>query len=254
MEYTSNLFDSSQCFPILMYVFIFILYCMCFSYLYRPKVEFMGFILLFGLHTLMTGSFISSLMTSKTFNQKLNIVPYSLIAILSGVLSTKFGGWDGSIPICYFIMFVLIIVFISMVLMTIAFFRLHKKSVENGKDIELGSPYNKKIKNDLKKIYIIETVMIWVMYFLYTNYGFVAQILDLYILPRKRTVDSFMKTNPTIQHIVEFFDSWFYDVKNGTSNYSYTLIQIINTLLGYILFILSKETFIYCVKSVTNSS
>ena len=197
-KYVRTMFDSSACFPIAMYIFLFIIYVLCFVNLYKPNVEIIGFGLLFALHTLMTYSIISSIFASKNVvdSIKMYILPQAILYVLEGLTTSK---WDGGVSVKWVLTIGLLLMLLSLVLLMKVFLTLHTKFSATGKPIDMGDPKNTKIKEDIKKMYITQTVIIWILYSVYTNNGLISEILDYYIFPKRRTI---MVKNKSIINVI----------------------------------------------------
>ena len=165
-RYMRTMSDSSKSFPI--YIFLFIIYVLCFVNLYNPNVEIIGYGLLLALHVIMSYSIISSLFSSTggIENRKMYVLPQAMLYILSGMFKSR---WDGGVSVRWVLSIGIILMLVSLIILMVVFYTLHAKFSVSGKPIDMGDPRNTKLKEDIKIMYIIQTVIIWVIYSIYAN-------------------------------------------------------------------------------------
>ena len=176
---------SSKSFPI--YLFLFIIYVLCFVNLYNPNVEIIGYGLLFALHVILSYTIISSLFSSKggTENRKMYVLPQAMLYVLSVMFKSK---WDGGVSVRWVLSIGMILMLVSLIILMVVFYTLHAKFSVSGKPIDMGDPRNTKLKEDMKIMYITQTVIIWVIYSIYANHGLTSEIIDFYLFPKRKTI------------------------------------------------------------------
>lgn len=132
----------------LKYIYVLVLYVICFVYMFKGKTEYISFIILISLN-------IFSLLfvfTLKGTGSKLTLIPFHILL------------WDGTIPlkIIYIISWFLLLVANAILINTYRL--LHSKYSIVGKSVDLGDPKNYRIKDGLKTTIILNIIFLWILF------------------------------------------------------------------------------------------
>ena len=243
-RYERTMSDSSKSFP--KYIFLFIIYVLCFVNLYNPNVEIIGYGLLFALHVIMSYSIISSLFSSTggIENRKMYVLPQAMLYILSGMFKSR---WDGGVSVRWVLSIGIILMLVSLIILMVVFYTLHAKFSVSGKPLDMGDPRNTKLKEDMKIMYITQTVIIWVIYSIYANQGLTSEIIDFYLFPKRKIIkvgenkEVCSPLESAVKQTKIILKSWglYIDDENP---YSEGLINGIYVILGFGLLGLSSYT------------
>jgi len=186
------LFNPSECFPILMIIFLFAMYVICFTGMYMVNTEMISMGLFFVLHIMFTIFILKTLFFSTsppgaTMDNGSTSKPgimYILPKVIGEDLEKKFGfiigtGF-GQVRMMTSIVCSTLLVLLTMVITVVAYAKLHSESVESGNPIDFGTQTD--MKNQLKAILIAETVMLWVLYMIYSGYSVLIYVLSTYFI------------------------------------------------------------------------
>lgn len=189
------LIDPNECFPILTTLFLFAMYVVCFTGMYTPNSEIISMGLFFVVHLMFTMFIIKTLLFSKSPSDASSSVNSDLVKPgmmyilptvvgndVSNRLSFIFGtivGF-GQVRMITSIMCSTILVLLTMTITMVIYVKLHTDSVANNAPIDFG--IHNHTKNQLKAILIAETIMLWVLYMIYSGYDLLIYILSTYFV------------------------------------------------------------------------
>jgi hypothetical protein len=198
-KYSRKMLDPAHCFPIMFYVLMLFVYVLCFKILYSSKLELIGFALLFVLHVITAYKIIMNSVVSdknvSTKNEESNTNAYFLPPFIVYLIYDITGiAISGGVWVKVLLLAALVLVLVAMIIFMISAAKQHKKFSDKGYAIDWGDKHNKKIKDTLKKTFVIETALIWVAYLTYANYDLAKEVFDEYLFPANYKVGSSANT------------------------------------------------------------
>ena len=113
------------------------------------------------------------------------VLPQAMLYILSGMFKSR---WDGGVSVRWVLSIGIILMLVSLIILMVVFYTLHAKFSVSGKPLDMGDPRNTKLKEDMKIMYITQTVIIWVIYSIYANQGLTSEIIDFYLFPKRKII------------------------------------------------------------------
>lgn len=181
------LFNPNQCFPILMGVFLVIMYIICFVGMYMVNTEIISMGLFFALHIIFTVHVLKNVLFGTNSSNKLSESNkmYILPTIISKDIETRFdfiiGNMGfGSIRIITSIVISTLLMLISLITIVITYSKLHADSIKTESPIDFGNQME--TKDHLKIALIIETILLWILYGIYIGYDLIQYTISEYFI------------------------------------------------------------------------
>lgn len=182
-----SLFNPNQCFPILMGVFLIIMYIICFAGMYMVNTEIISIGLFFALHVIFTVYVLKNVLFGRSSSDKSsesNTI-YILPTVISQDIETRFdfiiGNMGfGSIRMMTSIIISTLLMLLSLITIAITYSKLHADSIKTESPIDFGN--QTETKDHLKIILIIETVLLWILYGIYLGYDLIRYVMSEYFI------------------------------------------------------------------------
>jgi hypothetical protein len=207
-----SLINPNECFPVIMYVFFLIIYVLCFVSLYTPNLELIGTGLFLALHIITTffiykemfnipknsninNKYVQWLpkidINDKYFSDKpmfknvikiLSLPSYVFIALnyILGFKNELKPLALGHIPITLILIAGSVLLLTSFIFLALSYSNLRIKYSKKKQPVQFGKQTHN--KDMIKKMWIIGTIFLWLLYGVFINYDSVLYILLTYFL------------------------------------------------------------------------
>lgn len=137
--------DMAACFPFMKYIFILLLFVICFSLMFTANLEFLGLALFFVVNVMYSA-----------------MIGMDLSAFLSQILGGNIAGQNWVVAIAFIVIVVLVLNFTSSVLTMMTLGNLYYKFGEKGNPIMLSPEYRLEL-NNIKGLFVSIIVLVTVL-------------------------------------------------------------------------------------------